>query len=374
LSPSPNDQWEVYPNNLETTPVGPFVTSLANFLSSLTSPRTVLVLFYFVSIVFLLFPLFHSTRSFSFRFRIFLTVLFGLGSYPFLVLMDRLNYLVLAVPFLYFLFLRLKHNNISNSIPLIVSLSVIKPQFGIIALIFLFKGRITEFLKCVSIQIVSISFLVVLAGKGDFGRLVEYVRVIGGYGGFLWDVNTPNPPNASISEVLYQFYSQVSLTVGLPLNQINESGNTLLSVTSGSMSLIILYLLYKNSKSLHPLELAVSLTIIGLLGFGVYVATYYLIFTIPLISVFLSHSLELFKQTGNADLSFNLGLDLAKRKFLAAVFFSSTTVIIPVLPDLYSPIDDTNVIQIWSPALATFFWVLYIIQISIKSRLRSEFK
>jgi hypothetical protein len=45
--------------------------------------------------------------------------------------------------------------------------------------------------------------------------------------------------------------------------------------------------------------------------------------------------------------------------------------IIPVLPDLYSPIANTNVIQVWSPTLATFFWIAYIVQVSTKSRLRS---
>ena len=371
LSPSPKDQWDVYPNNLETTPIGPFITSLANFLSSLTSPRIVLVLFYLVSIVFLLFPLFHSSRRFGFQFRIVLMALFGMGSYPFLVLMDRLNYLALAVPFLYFLFIHLKHDNNAKLIPLIVSLSVIKPQFGIIALMFLFRGKIVEFLKCVSIQLASISILIVIAGKGDLNRLIEYIRVIGGYGGFIWDVQAQNPPNASIPEAIYQVYYQVSSTLGLPITQIDGSGNALLSIASVIISLILLLLLYKNSKSLHPLELAVSLTIVGLLGFGVYVATYYLIFLIPLISVFLTHSLELFKQAGSTDLSFNLGLDVAKRKFLFAVFFSSTTLIIPVLPDLYSPIANTNVIQVWSPTLATFFWIAYIVQVSTKSRLRS---
>jgi hypothetical protein len=299
--------------------------------------------------------------------------LFGFGSYPFLVLMDRLNYLVLAVPFLYLLFLRLKHDNDGKFIPLMVSLSVIKPQFGIIALLFLFQGKFLNFLKCVSIQIGSIAFLIVLAGKGDLSRIVEYMRVLGGYGGFRWDVQTQNPPNASSSEIIYQAYYQVSSTLGLPITQINELGNTLLSITSGIISLSLLFLLFKNTNSLHQLELVVCLTIIGLLGFGVYVAVYYLIFVIPLISVFLSYSLELFDRSESRDFSFKLGLDIAKGKFLTATFFSTTTIIIPVLPDLFSPIVNTNIIQIWSPTLATFFWFIYIIQVSTKSKRRGTF-
>jgi len=363
LSPSEYDQWTVYPNNLETSPIGPFITSLANLAATLTSPRLTLILFYILSIGLLAYPFVNASKSWYWPNRLLAVGFFGLASYPTLVLLDRLNYLIFAVPVLYILFKKMLLGNLESYVIPILLLTANKPQFGILSLIYLFRKRYILFTKVLLIQFLTLFILIVGAGLGDLRRLYEYVRVLGGYGGFMWDVSTLNPPNAAFTEVLHLFVSETNAILQSNINLTGEVGNLILTLVSGISMLVLLYLLKLRSSNLTDLEMSICLIVIGLLGFGNYVATYYLIFTVPVIAIFLLQSQVFLDSKGKPDPGINMGLNKASGTWVTAIVLSSSCVVLPPMSNGITTLPNSNVLPTIGPTLATLFWFIYIIKV-----------
>jgi hypothetical protein len=363
LSPSRYDEWTVYPNNLETTPIGPFITSLANLAATLTSPRLTLILFYILSIAILSYPFVNASKSWYWPVRLLVVGLFGLASYPTLVLLDRLNYLVFAVPVLYILFKKMLVGNMESYIIPILILTAIKPQFGILSLIYFFRKKYILFTKVLLMQFLTLFTLIVGAGLGDLRRLYEYVRVLGGYGAFIWDVTTLNPPNAAFTKILYLFLSETNVVLQSSINLAGEVTNLVLTLVGGMTMLVLLYFLKLRSSSLADLEISICLIVIGLLGFGNYVATYYLIFTVPVIAIFLFQSQVLLDPKGKLDPGINMGLNKASGTWITAIVLSSSCLVIPPLSTGFTTLPYTNVLPTIGPTLATLFWFVYITKV-----------
>lgn len=363
LSPSEYDQWTVYPNNLETSPIGPFITSLANLAATLTSPRLTLILFYIISIGLLTYPFVNASKSWYWPNRLLAVGFFGLASYPTLVLLDRLNYLVFAVPVLYMLFKKMLLGNLESYIIPILLLTAIKPQFGILSLIFLFRKKHFLFLKVLLMQFLTLFILIVGAGLGDLRRVYEYVRVLGGYGAFIWDVTTLNPPNAAFTKILYLFVSETNVIVRGNFDLTGEVSNLILTLVGGFSMLVLLYLLKLRSSNLADLEMSICLIVIGLFGFGNYVATYYLIFTVPIIAIFLLQSQFFLDSKGKLDPGINMGLNKASGTWVTAIVLSSSCVVLPPLSNGFTTLPNSNVLPTIVPTLATLFWFLYITKV-----------
>ncbi len=363
LSPSQFDEWKVYPNSLETTPIGPFLTSLANLAASLTSPRLTLILFYILAIGILTYPIVNASKSWYWPIRLLGVGLFGLASYPMLVLLDRLNYLIFAVPVLYILFKKMLVGNIESYMIPILILTAIKPQFGILSLIYLFRKKYVLFIRALLMQFLTLFTLIVGAGLGDLRRLYEYVKILGGYGAFIWDVTTLNPPNAAFTKILYLFVSEINFLLQSSISLTGEVSNLILTLVGGITMLVLLYFLKLRSSSLADLEMSICLIVIGLLGFGNYVATYYLIFTIPVIGIFLFQSQVLLDPKGKLDPGINMGLNKASGTWVTAMLLSSSCLVIPPLSNGFTTLPNTNVLPTIGPTLATLFWFVYITKV-----------
>lgn len=372
LNPSKYDQWEVYPNNLELTPVGPFITSLANIVSGVTSPKIVLVVFYVMAILILAYPIFNATKGTSFIIRIFGLSTFCFSTYPVLVLLDRLNYLFFSVPILYFVYKKCIENSDKNLTFFLVLLATIKPQFAILSLLYLIRGDIRKFVRVFFLQVSCVLSLIVLAGLGDFGRVKEYVRIVGGYGAFMWDLNTQNPPNASLSKGLYLIYQGIFKLVTGGTYRASDVDNIVFTILAGCIVIFVLLLLYLNQSTLSNIELVFALTILGILGLGNYVATYYLIFILPFMA---SHISKLHHANSEKE-KFDNAPPLLNRcfnEFALAYAFTITTVIVPKFTFGISLIPNSNTIEIISPSLATLFWFWYIIRLATSKKLAGKY-
>jgi hypothetical protein len=363
LSPSEFDEWTVYPNNLETTPIGPFVTSIANLVATASNPRLVLILFYFLSVGLLIYPLYSATKTWYWPNRFLAIGLFGFASYPTLVILDRLNYLIFAVPILYILFKKMLVGNIDTYLIPILLLTAIKPQFGILSLIYFFRKKYILFIKVVCLQVITLFFLVVGAGLGDLRRIYEYVRILGGYGAFIWDVTTMNPPNASFTKIIYLSISEINELLQINADLGSEINNLIFTLVGGIVMLVFLYILKLRASNLSDLEISICLTVIGLLGFGNYVSAYYLIFVIPVVAIFLFQSQVFLDSKGSLESGINMGLDKAGGSWAIAIALSSTCLVLPPISNGFTALPNTNVLPTVGPTLATLFWFTYILKV-----------
>ena len=361
-----------YPNNLELTPLGPFITFVANSLASIANPRSILLLFYFLSICLILLPLIISTWRLPWIFKILGISVFGIGSYPFLVLIDRLNYLVFAVPLLYFLYSKLDRNDFFSSGLILILLTAIKPQFCLLVLIFLFRGEKKKFLQIVLSQILFVTGLIVLAGRGSFSRIFEYIQVASGYAYSesisAWDLQSRNPPNASLARVFFLIINFFLDVLGLQNNFDATFLKHLATSCSLLIFLLIISLLYFKRHALNDLEIGLILTVLALLCLGIYVAGYYLVFIIPILAVFLRR-ISFLPHIDGDNFSFNLGFDVAFKEFVVAFFFSTTTIILPSFSEGILRLPNTNVLEILSPTFATLAWIIFSIKLLIKRKI-----
>jgi hypothetical protein len=371
FTPSPNDQWPpTRQDNLELVPIGPFITWFANFLSEITSSRIILIIFYFVSIYLLILPLILATKKLHITLRFIIIAIFGVTTYPFLVLLDRLNYLVFAVPILYMLFKYLNTNNFEKIPVVIIILTLIKPQFALLSLVYLYRGKIKSFFKIVISQMFFIFLFIIAAGKGDIYRVKYYIESILSYDS-LWLTYASNPPNAALSKNIVwvgEFFS--TKIFGHEITKNSSIYTTaLLAVLFGLFVILILMFVMRNK--LTNLELGFFLIVLGSFFTSNYVATYYLVIILPLVAVYIEEAKkELFNSVDKC--LFNLGQEDNFKFFAVAYFFSITTIVIPNFFYGMNKIPNTTLVEIISPRLATLFWLIFIVKVIYSSKSRKE--
>jgi hypothetical protein len=283
-------------------------------------------------------------------------------------LLDRLNYLLLSVPVLFFIYKKFALNSNKNLTLLLIVLAAVKPQFAMISVLFLIRGEVRKFFRVFVLQVTVVLSLIVLAGLGDLNRIKEYVRVLGGYGAFIWDLNSQNPPSASLSKGIYLICQMIYRMFTGGRYQADFKGNLLITIFAGCIVVFVLFLLYINQKSLTNLEIAFSLTVVGVLGLGNYVATYYLIFILPIIATVISITHD--SNVSNEEISHSNSLfNRCFPEFALAYFFTTTTIIIPNFIFGISRISNSNAIEIVSPPLATLCWFWYIFRLATSRKL-----
>jgi hypothetical protein len=369
FTPSPNDQWPpVRQDNLELVPIGPFFTWFANFLAEITSSRFTLIIFYLVSIYLVILPLILATKKFHITIRFISIAVFGVATYPFLVLIDRLNYLVFTVPILYMLFKYLNTNNLEKIPIVIIILTLIKPQFALLSLVYLYRGKIASFFKIAISQIFFISLFLIAAGKGDIYRVKYYIEAILSYDS-LWLTYATNPPNAALSKNIV-WVGELFSTKILG-HEITENSNiyrtALLAVLFGLVVILILMFVMRNK--LTNLELGFFLIILGIFFTSNYVATYYLVIILPLVAVYIGEAKkELFNPVEKC--LFNIGQGDNFKYFAVAYFFSITVIVIPNFFYGINKIPNTALVEIITPRLATLFWAIFIVKVLYSSKSR----
>ena len=136
-------------NNLELSPIGPFLTKIGNIATMLIGPKLTLVAVILLYTLMILSPLIFRVLELQRKngrskkdadLYTFLAILSPLTSLPYLSTIDRLNSIAIAVPLLYFFLRYCIQENPKKIIPIIVLLSCIKPQLGLLCIIFLAKG------------------------------------------------------------------------------------------------------------------------------------------------------------------------------------------------------------------------------------------
>lgn len=273
-------------NNLELSPIGPFFTAIANFGSAHTSPRFILMLVSILYAACLLSPLLlASNRRFSIKCSVMLLIC-GIGSYPFLATMDRLNNIALCVPFLWLFLISLSRGSYRAAGAYIVILAMVKPQFLLLSWVFFFAEKHNKFVFATFLTgFFAVLFLVVAAGGFDFHRINQYFSYLSSYSAGsngAYSFGDLFPPNYSLVSSIWLFVNSFvknHLTFLSP-----DSFRYVFSVFSGKVLIGVLLLsLFVKRKLVAVLDGGIILILIASLGSGAYVAGYYTVALIPIV-------------------------------------------------------------------------------------------
>lgn len=275
-------------NNLELSPIGPYITSLADLFAAFMGSRRVLLLVIVGYLCMCICPVFlvymHRGSIFG---NVCLATL-GTGSYAVLAALDRLNNVMLCPPLLLAYLYAVKERNLTLLTFSIAGLVVIKPQFIFLSLVFLILDgdRIRALFRALSASILSVflvSSLVMSAGNWKIDRLKQYIHFVTTYsqqgGGKMHALLSWYPPNYSFLKPLYL----AALSFRQP--GIGETVNIqiiirLLVVISFLLPLILFWL---RRVVIPHIDVAGILIIFSALATGCYVAGYYTIVNMVLV-------------------------------------------------------------------------------------------
>lgn len=320
-------------NNLELSPIGPFFTSIANFGSAHTSPRFILILVSILYAACVLTPLFlASNRRFSTKWAAMLLIC-GIGSYPFLATMDRLNNIALCVPFLWTFLVSLSKSRYRAASLSIVILAIVKPQFLILSFVFFFVEKRYKFvLATLFAGCFVILLLVVVAGGFDFHRISQYISSISDVSvGSAYSFEDLFPPN-------YSFVSSLWLLVNLfvkghfPISILDYFRSTFEIVTVKVLIFVLLLFLYARRKLVAVLDGGIILVLLASFGSQSYVAGYYTVSLVPIVSLLLyrvrSSNLDLIAPRSTFDSKL---VDFTRVLFSLGAAFAISPIVIPKL-------------------------------------------
>lgn len=361
-----------WPNNLEMSPIGPFITWSADFFARIVEPKFVLFGIASVYAFALLVPAYFASRGRNFRDAILVFVLIGPLSYPFIISMDRLNNLALVVPFLLLFTFGLIRDKSSLTLFASIACIAVKPQFVLLVLAPLALRRWKLAIKVLVIGTVVDLFLIVTAGLGDFGRVKEYISASLNYGQGLYSIYSDFPPNAALIRAIFFFTQYLDGPAGFIAGKpISLSG--LIDKYSPLIQLCILLLVaigfVLNGRRLSPIWIGISSLIASALLVGDYVAPYYLAISLPIAAiVFGDDHLEQMnpvltsehRQLGRGFERMENGL---KHLLLIALALSIAPILIPRIPTSLIPTivaDDGRLVSLSVP-LASLCWMLLLI-------------
>ena len=383
----PNLSDPIFPpwhNNLELTPVGPFLTSFFNFLGKFVPQQSILIGLVLSSSALLVFPMWRATKKFSLDLRILWIFLGAVATYPFLATLDRLNYIVLTIPLL-FIFgasyiqsdeyispLRVDH--LWRIIPILV---IIKPQFILLSFAFIFLRDFKQAAKSIVVSTLSFCVFIVAAGKMDFHRLIEWVQVAVFYSRDFSDVQSAYHLNISMSRGLFIAVRSFQITASAFSVNFRTTSGTFNFVLNAFQIVVFLFvtvslLLYgKRVRKFHLLSVAL---VLSSFLFGQYIAGYYdVVVLVVLALLVLDPSCALWGARSGSE---NDKESLTKARFtfteiilILAITLSCTTVTIP-MPVSGSFIFFWRNNVVVSPLLqqiSSLFWLLYILAVSTKA-------
>ena len=350
-------------NNLELSPIGPYITSLADLLAFFVGSRPILLLVIVCYLCASLYPvaLVYMHRGGRFG-NVYLATL-GTGSYSLLAALDRLNNIMLCPPLLIAYLHAVKVRNFKLLTFSIAGLVAIKPQFIFLVLVFLFLDgdRIRALFRTLSAGVLSVTlvcFLVMSAGDWKIGRLKQYIHLASSYsdrgGGKIHAILSWYPPN-------YSFLKPLHLAA-LPFKQsaIAESFDVQLAVKLLVVILFLLplFLFWLQRALVTSTEVANILVIFSALATGYYVAGYYtIVYMVVLCFCCISRTSECRKQAVCYSQSRQAlyRLRICKNLLAIGLSFSIVPIIIPVysLPNLRFIRDDMGRIATASPLISS---------------------
>jgi hypothetical protein len=289
IDPSRRLPW---PNNLELSPIGPFLTGTANALASFLPARFVLALVILVYAACLLVPAVWAARGRPWPLRFLIVGMTGIATYPFVATMDRLNIVALTVPLVLAFLLALDAGNSRGVIFTILALTVIKPQFIVLSFVLVAQRKVRAAAVGVLGSIGAALFLVVAAGGGDLGRIPQWFDATSSYGNGLSVVHVENltPVNVAFSRVVYvgsrTLESMQQVVFGSQLS-VWSVADFFLVLIQGSVFVAAIAVLALWGGRLPPIALGTAALVLSTLVLGEYVAGYYLSFALPVCALFL---------------------------------------------------------------------------------------
>lgn len=374
----PSDpSFPAWPSNLETSPIGPYVTRVANILADEISPRAALYFFLLLYFSIMIIPLIGATRYLKTFERLALISLFGLGTYPFISSLDRLNLICLTLP-LMFVFLRsINQYQTNQAVWSIICLTQIKITFIALVIYFVAVRDFRNAVKATVGSIVGVIVLVIIPGGGKLTRFTEWTEVILDYGQNFRSVAEGSPPNASIGRLGYLIAELTDRVVHLILRANVDYS---LWITQNSNHYVLglgcgLFIFFAIHGTQTPrFLLAISLLGLSSLGLGIYVAPYYLLFATAVVVALLQDSViaRTNKSSGHiSDIPYMFRW-LGRYHYLlgAAVVLSLSTVPFPIGRD-ENDLSANKFIHVM-PTVATGVWFLFFITVANQSRLSSK--
>ena len=362
--------YPAWPNNLETSPIGPFVTYLADLVATYSNPRTSLLVFAVLYAVALLTPIVVFSYLLRWPERLMVVGLLGVGTYPFLAVMDRLNSIALAVPLMAgFLYSVFKHRD-KLCIVTIVMLASVKPSFAILALYPLAQRRYLHFLAAFSGTVLAVVTLIVVAGGGKTERIGEWLGVVANYGSGYRSVIDGNPPNASFARLIYVVGEAIDHVIPDPLlSQVKLADVAILYALplAAAISTFLLVSLVAMGKRIRPLDIAVALLAVSSLGFGSYIAAYYIVFSLAVAAILVllasTTSIE-YERNGikKTESAFRLHSSLGSPLGVGALVASFSLVPIPALYSSELVVGEGGVFETIGISLATMLWFSFVVQ------------
>jgi hypothetical protein len=333
-------QYPSFSSSLETSPIGPYLTSAFNYLTTVTSPRTTLYFALLLAFFLGLLAVKILTES-SLSKQLVLFALVLVGGYPWLVAADRIHLSIFVLPVFAFTVRGAIQNNRVVLGRSLLALACFKPHFAIFLLVFA-NARDWKFLvKYSALSVAGVLALLGLPSASPINRIYQYVMNLLYMSDYRPSGTTSYPPNISIRRMLEILLSPTHLEINqlFVLSLMIAATGILLTVFLGSKGYF------------HALLRLMPLVI---LGFNGYVATYYLLFSSIVLLTALSPSLDV-KSTIAESLAHSR---LAIVLFVIAIIASQSLIIIPYGDNHFGGI------LTLTPLIAAFFWValsLYLI-------------
>lgn len=348
----------------ELSPIGPFVTLLANALLETTSARVTLLLFLCIFMAFAISPIFLGTRNYHPAERIKFLMILGIGTYPVLTIFDRGHSLALVSPLL-FLYLRFTLKRRYELLSLIIiALACLKPVYLGLALIFLILEKPFRFIMTVIFGVLCPASFIVLSGPGGFDRLSQWLQAAAEYTTSFREINQVNPPNASVASSVYMITEALSQVLGAADLElwVLSYGHILSIALAAFISIGIIFL----RRRLPIVVSALILLVVVSLFFGKYVAPYYLLFaTAALGFIFSNEAVTFWPSTKYG---------AVKKSLFFALLATSVPLILPVIPSNWFELQQVQgpiVIRTLNVSIATFAWLAFCI-IAILTELRGR--
>lgn len=378
-----------WPNNLELTPVGPFLTGLANSLAAFFPARAVLLLVVVVYSTAVLSPWIWSSRGKRGVEKAVLFSIIGVGSYPFLAVIDRLNSLALVTPIVLGFSLSFLKRNYALACVFLVAASSIKPQLLLLSLALIAVRQVKWTLVSVILVFVVNASLIVGAGRGDLGRLHEYWEASSSYATEFKGLEALPQVNVAFAKAIFvtlQNLQQVlnaSFGMSLDISSHFARNATFIGIFFAAILGLILFVRGSRLPRIGVLTIALP---VAFLSISTYVAGYYLLFALILAALVLR---EWNMRSGKTDLRPNdvrpadsfaifgtgsLGY-LSSVTFVSAMCTSLVPLVLPMPVSFGSPfiLFEGSRLSLVLPVLSSVLWLLTVIFL-VSSILRKNAK
>ena len=328
-------QYPSFSSSLETSPLGPYVTGMFNFLGQITSPKNLLYIALLLGLVFGFLTVRALVDSpLPRQLLTFFVVL--VGGYPWLVAIDRLHLFVFVLPF-FALAIRdsIQNNRVLLGRSLLI-LALFKPHFALLLLVFANSREWKFFLKYSALSVIGVITLIALPAPLPITRINQYVLNLLYMSDYRPAGTTAYPPNISIRRMLEVLLSSFNISI----NQL-----MLISIVFSSIAIFLcIFLRYRGY--FHTL---IQLLPLVVLGFNGYVPVYYLLFSSVILLGVLSPSADIRSTIANTLGHSRIALIL----FIAAIVSSQSLIIIP-----YGRTQWGGVLTL-TPLIAAFLWVAF---------------